>query len=141
MQRGWRAEMPEASIFLVEDEALIRMMLAEMVEELGYRVVAEAGDMVAGQALAETAIFDLAILDINIAGDMITPVAEIIDRRGLPFIFVSGYGPRGRPEAFRGRPALPKPLLISKLGETIDAILTTAGEASSLPDKSSPKFQ
>jgi CheY-like chemotaxis protein len=141
MQRGWRAEMPEASIFLVEDEALIRMMLAEMVEELGHRVVAEAGDMAAGQALAETAIFDLAILDINIAGDMITPVAEIIDRRGLPFIFVSGYGPPGRPEAFRGRPALPKPLLISKLGETIDAILTTAGEASSPPDQSSPKFQ
>ena len=46
--------MPEACIFLVEDEALIRMMLAEMVEELGHRVVAEAGDMVAGQALAET---------------------------------------------------------------------------------------
>src|SRR5882724_8104806 len=95
MQRGKGAEMPAASIFLVEDEALIRMMFAEMVEELGHRVVAEAGDMVAGQALAETAIFDLAILDINIAGDIITPVAEIIDRRGLPFIFVSGYGPRG----------------------------------------------
>ena len=120
--------MPEASIFLLEDEALIRMMLAEMVEGLGHHVVAEAGDMVAGQALAETAIFDLAILDINIAGNIVTPVAEIIDRRGLPFIFVSGYGPRGRPEAFRGRPALPKPLLISKpkLGETIDAILATA---------------
>jgi CheY-like chemotaxis protein len=137
MQRGKGAEMPAASIFLVEDEALIRMMLAEM----GHRVVAEAGNIVAGQALAETAIFDLAILDINIAGDIITPVAEIIDRRGLPFIFVSGYGPRGRPEAFRGRPALPKPLQISKLGETIDATLATAGEASSPPDKSSPKIQ
>jgi hypothetical protein len=60
-------------------------------------------------------------------------------RRGLPFIFVSGYGPRGRPEAFRARPALPKPLLISKLGETIDAILATASEASSPPD--TPNFQ
>src|SRR5258708_23167199 len=107
MRRGRGAEMPEACIFLVEDEALIRMMLAEMVEELGHRVVAEAGDMVAGQALAETAIFDLAILDINIAGDIITPVAEIIDRRGLPFIFFIGYVPRGRPAAFRAPPALP----------------------------------
>jgi CheY-like chemotaxis protein len=141
MQRGKGAEMPAASIFLVEDEALIRMMLAEMVEELGHRVVAEAGDIVAGQALAETAIFDLAILDINIAGDIITPVAEIIDRRGLPFIFVSGYGPRGRPEPFRGRPALPKPLQISTLGETINAILATAGDPSFPPDKSSPKIQ
>jgi CheY-like chemotaxis protein len=44
--------MPGASIFLVEDEALIRMMLAEMVEELGHRVVAEAGNIKEGQALA-----------------------------------------------------------------------------------------
>ena len=43
-------------------------MLADMVEELGHPVVAEAGNIEVGQALAETAIFDLAILDINIAG-------------------------------------------------------------------------
>ena len=123
MQRGRGAEMPEASIFLVEDEALIRMMLAEMVEELGHRVVAEAGNVEDGLALAETAIFDLAILDINIAGRSISRVAEIIARRGLPFIFVSGYGPAGRPEAFRERPALPKPVLISNLSQTISLIL------------------
>ena len=70
--------MPGASIFLVEDEGLIRLMLADMVEELGHRVVAEAGNLEVGQALAETAIFDLAILDINIAGRIISPVAEII---------------------------------------------------------------
>jgi len=133
--------MPEASIFLLEDEALIRMMLAEMVEGLGHHVVAEAGDMVAGQALAETAIFDLAILDINIAGDIVTPVAEIIDRRGLPFLFISGYGSAARPEAFIERPALQKPLMLSKLGETINAILATAGKASSHADDSSPNIQ
>jgi CheY-like chemotaxis protein len=116
--------MPRVSIFLVEDEALIRLMLADMIEELGHRVVAEAGNIQDGQALAQTAIFDLAILDINIAGYSIGPVAEIIDGRGLPFLFVSGYGPAGRPEAFRARPALYKPVLISKLGETINSILS-----------------
>jgi CheY-like chemotaxis protein len=84
--------MRQASILLVEDEALIRMMVAEMVEELGHRVVAEAGNIQDAQVLAETAIFDLAILDINITGSSIVPVAEIIDRRGLPFLFISGYG-------------------------------------------------
>jgi CheY-like chemotaxis protein len=53
--------MPGASILLVEDEALIRMMLAEMVEELGHRVVAEAGNIKDGQALAGSAVFDLAL--------------------------------------------------------------------------------
>ena len=116
--------MTGASIFLVEDEALIRLMLADMIEELGHRVVAEAGNIQVGRALAQAAIFDLAVLDINIAGYSISPVAKIIDGRGLPFLFVTGYGPAGRPEAFRTRRMLHKPLLISKLGEAINSILS-----------------
>jgi DNA-binding NtrC family response regulator len=130
-----------ASTFLVEDEALIRMMVAEMIEELGHRVVAEAGNIQDAQVLAETAIFGLAILDINIAGSSIVPIAEIIDRRRLPFFFISGYGSAARPEAFIERPALQKPLMLSKLGEAINAILATAGEASSAADDSSPNIQ
>jgi len=133
--------MRQASIFLVEDEALIRMMLAEMVEELGHHVVAEAGNIQDAQVLAETAIFDLAILDINIAGSSIVPVAEIIDRRRLPFFFISGYGSAARPEAFIERPALQKPLMLSKLGEAINAILASASKASSAADDSSPNIQ
>jgi DNA-binding response OmpR family regulator len=133
--------MRQASIFLVEDEALILMMLAEMIGELGHRVVAEAGNIQDAQVLAETAIFDLAILDINIDGSSIVPVAEIIDSRGLPFLFISGYGSAARPDAFIERPALEKPVSISILGETINAILATAGKASSHADDSSPNIQ
>ena len=96
--------MRHASIFLVEDEGLIRLLVADMIEELGHRVVAEAGNIQEALVLAETAVFDLAILDINIGGSSIVPVAEIVDRRGLPFIFMSGYGSGGRPEC-AGRPA------------------------------------
>ena len=60
----------------------------------------------------------------DIQGYSIRPVAEIIDGRGLPFFFVTGYGPAGRPEALRTRPALQKPLLIWKLGEAINSILS-----------------
>ena len=116
--------MTGASVFLVEDEALIRLMLADMIEGLGHRVVAEAGNIQVGQALAQAVIFDLAVLDINIAGYSISPVAEIIDGRGLPFLFVTGYGPAGRPEAFRTRRMLHKPVLISKLGEAINSTLS-----------------
>ena len=121
----WGAKVPEASILLVEDEALIRMMLADMVEELGHRVVAEAGNIRDGVALAGMAVFDFAILDINIGGYSISPVAEIIAERGLPFFFVSGYGAAGRPEAYSYRPVLQKPLLMAKLGEAINSILST----------------
>jgi CheY-like chemotaxis protein len=115
---------PRASIFLVEDEGLIRLMLTDMIEELGHRVVAEVGNIEVGQALAGTAIFDLAILDINIAGRIISPVAEIVHRRGLPFVFVSGYGPEGRPRAFSGQPMLQKPVSTLRLHETINSILS-----------------
>jgi len=75
---------------LVEDEALLRMMTAEMLEELGHRVVAEAGTISVAEPLARNAEFDLAVLDINVAGTNIAPIAQIIADRGLPFIFISG---------------------------------------------------
>jgi CheY-like chemotaxis protein len=112
-----------AAIFVVEDEVLIRMMLIDMIEELGHRVVAEAGNVRDAQALAKTAIFDLAILDVNIAGHDISPVAEILDKRGLPFVFVTGYGQGGQPKEFSERPVLPKPVVIAQLREAINSIL------------------
>jgi CheY-like chemotaxis protein len=80
------------SIFLVEDETLIRMMVVEMLKELGHRVVAEAGSIQTAEPLARSCAFDLAVFDINVAGFIISPIAEIVAARGLPFVFVSGYG-------------------------------------------------
>ncbi|MDT4737063.1 response regulator [Bradyrhizobium sp. WYCCWR 12699] len=72
-----------ASVLLIEDEALIRMMLVEMIEEVGHSVVAEAGDVGNGAVLATNADFDLAILDINLGGDTIEPIASVIADRGF----------------------------------------------------------
>jgi len=115
--------MKGAAIFLVEDEALIRMMIVEMLEELGHRVVAEAGSIKAAEPLARSSLFDLAVFDINVAGFLISPIAEIVAERGLPFIFVSGYGPEGKPAAFDNTPVLRKPFLISDLEQMINAAL------------------
>ncbi|WP_426527206.1 response regulator [Bradyrhizobium sp. McL0615] len=115
--------MKNAACFLVEDEALLRMMTAEMLEELGHRVVAEAGTITAAEPLARNAEFDLALLDINVGGTDIAPIAQIVADRGLPFIFVSGYGSEGRPEPFRDRPALRKPFLMESLAEIIEKVL------------------
>ena len=76
----------QALIFLVEDELFIRMMIAEMVEALGYRVVAEASRIDEAQILAQTAEFDLALLDVNLGGHSIAPVAESIDKRGCVLV-------------------------------------------------------
>jgi len=73
------------------------MMMVEMVEELGHTVIAEAATIQEASALAETAEFEIAILDVNVGGERIDPVAEIIAGRGLPFIFASRYGAVGAP--------------------------------------------
>lgn len=111
------------SVLLVEDEALIRMMIAEMIEELGHSVAGEASNIADALRLAQTATFEFAILDINLAGSKIDPVAKIVSRRGVPFIFASGYGAAGVPGSFSDRAVLQKPFLIERLGEAIDAAL------------------
>ena len=112
------------SVFLVEDEVMIRMMVADMLEELGYSVAAEAGEIGEAMKLAETAEFDLAILDVNVNGKMISPVADLIKARQRPFIFATGYGSSGLPEEYRDRPALQKPFQIETLAKIIDTVMT-----------------
>src|SRR5215469_12306945 len=116
--------MRRASIFLVEDETLIRMMLVQIVEELGYRVVAEAASVNDGRSRAEVEDYDLAILDINLLGFNVRPVAQAISRRGLPFFFLTGYGVRGVPDGFEGLPVLDKPCTTEVLKSAIDAVLS-----------------
>jgi CheY-like chemotaxis protein len=117
---------PGGSVFLVEDEVMIRMMVADMLEELGYSVAAEAGEISEAIRLAQSAQFDLAILDVNVNGKVISPVAELIDARNIPFVFATGYGSSGLPEEYRDRPALQKPFQVETLGRMIDVALKRA---------------
>jgi len=115
------------SVFLVEDEVMIRMMVADMLEELGYRVAAEAGDIAEAAELVRSTDFDLAILDVNVNGKVISPVAELIRAKGRPFIFATGYGSSGLPEEYRDRPSLQKPFQLETLGRAIDEALREGG--------------
>lgn len=117
---------PGGSVFLVEDETMIRMMVAEMLEDLGYRIAGEAGDVDEALRLIETLDFDIALLDVNVNGKVITPVARAIAARKRPFVFATGYGTQGMPEEFRGRPALQKPFQMETLARMIEAALKSA---------------
>jgi CheY-like chemotaxis protein len=111
------------SVFLVEDEVMIRMMVADMLEELGYSIAAEAGDISEAIRLAQSTDFDLAILDVNVNGKVISPVADLIKARNRPFIFATGYGSSGLPEEYRDRPSLQKPFQIETLARVIENTL------------------
>jgi len=74
-------------VFLVEDEVMIRMMVADMLQELGYRVAGEAGRVEEALGLVQRTEFDIAIMDINLHGEPVFPVAKTIKERNRPFIF------------------------------------------------------
>jgi CheY-like chemotaxis protein len=114
------------SVFLVEDEVMIRMMVADMLEELGYSIAAEAGEINDAIRLAKSTEFDIAILDVNVNGKVISPVASVIEARNRPFIFATGYGAQGLPEEYRDRPALQKPFQMETLAKMISITLKNA---------------
>ena len=110
-------------VLVVEDEYLIRLLLEDMLTDMGYRVVATARDIVEARALAENIETDFAVLDVNLDGKPIFPVADILSERGVPYMFVTGYGEHGLPESYRSRPILPKPFQPDGLKSMIVALL------------------
>ena len=118
-----QAATPARRILVVEDELMIRMLLEDMLGELGYTVAAEAGRLEDALAAAQSADIDVAILDVNLNGQPILPVADALAARGTPFVFATGYGERGLPEPYRDRPTLKKPFQLEGLKQMLDNAL------------------
>src|ERR1700690_4153658 len=113
-------------VLVIEDEYLIRMLLEDMLADLGYEVPAAAGTIAEARTLAGDGDFNCAILDVNLDGEEIFPVADILAKRKLPFVFVTGYGEQILPERFRGPPPLQKPFPSAQLKTILGHLLAVA---------------
>ena len=113
-------------VLVVEDEYLIRMLLEDMLAELGYDLAAAVGTIAEASEHAANGDFNVAVLDVNLDGQEIYPVADILAKRGLPFVFVTGYGEGSLAEPYRGRPSLQKPFQSEQLKTTLDGLVATA---------------
>jgi CheY-like chemotaxis protein len=96
-------------ILVVEDEAAISLLLEDMLLDFGCEVIGPAARLSAALEAVSREQVDLAILDVNVAGEPIYPVAEALAQRSIPFVFSTGYGSAGIRDTFRDRPVLQKP--------------------------------
>jgi CheY-like chemotaxis protein len=97
-------------VLVVEDEALVGIMIQECMTELGFQIVGPVCTASDALAAAKDGDFDAAILDINLGDGMVYQVAEILARRHVPFVFVTGYDADSVDSRFREIPVLQKPV-------------------------------
>ncbi len=96
-------------ILVVEDEAMISMLIEDMVVDCGAEIVGPVARFDDALALAHKAEFGVAVLDLNLNGTLSYPIAEVIRQRGIPVIFATGYGTHGLRDSFHDCPTLQKP--------------------------------
>lgn len=112
-------------ILIVEDEMLVAMNIEDMLADLGHDVAGIASRLDAGLDLARTGGFDIAMLDVNLAGDLSFPIADILAERGIPYLFATGYGRKGVSDDYGAAPVLQKPFRARDLEEAIDTLMET----------------
>lgn len=109
-------------ILVVEDEMFLALILEDMLEDTGHRVL-KAARLPAALAFAESAEIDAAILDINLAGAQVFPAADALRQRGIPFMFTSGYGEEGLPPDYQHCPMMQKPYGVERLQQALATLL------------------
>ena len=108
-------------ILVVEDEAMISMLLEDMVLDCGGEIVGPVAKFDDALELAHQAEFGVAVLDLNLNGTLSYPIAEVIRERGIPVIFATGYGADGLLDRFRDCPTLQKPFSQQDFAEAVAA--------------------
>lgn len=96
-------------VLVVEDEMMVSMLIEDMLTDLGCTVVGPASRLDEAIELAGRAEIDCAVLDVNLGGQPIFPLADILREKGAPFAFATGYGDAGLRDVDRGSPVLQKP--------------------------------
>lgn len=116
-------------VLVVEDEMMVSMLIEDMLADLGCTVVGPASRLDEAIDLARTADLDCAVLDVNLGGQPIFPLADLLRERGAPFAFATGYGDAGLRDADRGTPVLQKPFREGDLARVLGELRAAATRA------------
>ena len=114
----------DLSVLLVEDEYLIAIEAEQMLEDMGIKAIEIASTWNAAAERAEEGGFDVAILDVNLNGQLSFPIAGKLSERGVPVIFASGYDLRGQGQAGLEGVFVTKPYTSERVKEALVAVLS-----------------
>jgi len=107
-------------VIVVEDDSLICLLFEDMLSDLGCKVVGTACDLKRATELAQRDEgVDVAILDVNLGGQVVFPVADILCRRGIPIVFATGLGAGGLPPDWQGYCSIQKPMTAATLDKAL----------------------
>lgn len=109
-------------VFVVEDEGLVLLDLTLTLEDLGYEIAGAASEVTHAVKLASELNIDVALLDVNLCGTHSGPVADVLDKRGIPFLFATGYTQATLPDGHAARPILAKPYTRDMLQRAINRL-------------------
>jgi DNA-binding response OmpR family regulator len=111
------------SILIVEDEPLIAMMLEDFLDSLGHKVQRTCDTVQCALAEVEKGGFDLAILDVNLKGENVWPVAAALREKKVPFVIATGGHVDPPPPEFNDAPVIEKPYTVDRVTPAIEAAL------------------
>ncbi|EGF94874.1 response regulator [Brevundimonas diminuta ATCC 11568] len=111
-------------MLIVEDESLVAMLLETILSDMGCTVIGPESNVGDGlRVVTGETDLDAALLDVNVAGQEVFPIAEALKARGVPFVFSTGYGESGLPEHWRGNPTVQKPFTDAAIRDALMAAL------------------
>lgn len=122
-QSSGKSALSGRRVLVVEDSPVVAPLTVDILDDLGCDVVGPAPNMAVARALVEAGEFDAALMDVHIRGERIFPLCEMLDAKGIPFLFTSGYADWSMPEKWRERPRLAKPYTIDQVEEALGALL------------------
>jgi len=117
-------------VLIIEDEAMIALLIEDMVGDLGGQVVGPATKFEQAMYLALQADFDLAVLDVNIDGLAVYPIADVLRDRGIPFIFMTGYDSSVIPQRYQHNCVLLKPFTNQTFSNALREIIVNSSDRS-----------
>jgi len=110
-------------ILIVEDDYLIAALIERILLSAGFDVSGPIPRISEAQEVASYGAFDAAILDINLNGDRVYPVAEILSQRNVPYLFITGYSGHDLPAQFTAPPRINKPFKREELLDALSSLL------------------